>query len=82
MGSGLFVGGINKARTLPGSVQGPRCGLRSFCRGLIMGKIQPGSEQGPRCGLRSVDRGLETVQEPAWLSAATDVWAQEYLSGA
>ena len=55
-GAGVFVGDLNKGRTQSGSVQGPRCGLRSDCRGL---------EQG---------------QDPAWFSAGTEMWAQDYLS--
>ena len=31
MGSRVFVGGLNKGRTQPGSLERLRCGLRSVC---------------------------------------------------
>ena len=38
MGSGLFAGGLNKSRNQPGSVQGPRCRLRSVFPVLEQGQ--------------------------------------------
>ena len=32
VGSRVFVGGLNKGRTQPGSLEWPRCGLRSVCQ--------------------------------------------------
>ena len=37
-GSRVFVGGLNKGRAQPISVQGPRTGLRSLCCGIQYGK--------------------------------------------
>ena len=48
MGSGLFVVGMNKGWTEPGSLQGARYGLKSVCPGLNVGWTQPGSVQAPR----------------------------------
>ena len=57
--SGVFVGGLNKCRTQPGSELGPRCWLRNGFLGLDKGRTQPGSVQEPRCGLRSICWGME-----------------------
>ena len=38
VGSGMFVGSLNRGRTQPSSVQGLRCRLRSVCQGLQQGQ--------------------------------------------
>ena len=61
----MFVGGLNKGGTQPGSVQGARCGLRSVCQGLEQGRKQRGSVQGERCGFKGVCRGPDSYKPVA-----------------
>ena len=77
----MFVRGLNKGRTQPGSVQGVSYGLKSVCRGLEQGRNQPGSVQGPRRELRSVCRGLAQRHVPVLFSAASEMREQECFLG-
>ena len=47
VGSQLFAGGLNKGRTQPASLQGPRVGSGVFVRGLNKVRSQPGSARAP-----------------------------------
>lgn len=47
LGSRLFARCLNKGRTQPASVQGPRVGSGVFVRGLNKVRSQPGSAQAP-----------------------------------
>ena len=47
LGSRLFARCLNKGRTQPASVQGPKVGSGVFVRGLNKVRSQPGSVQAP-----------------------------------
>ena len=82
VGSGVFVGVLNKGRTLAGSGQGVRCGIRSVFWGIEQEQDRPNFRGRERVvGSRLFAGGLNKRQDSACFSAGTEMWAQVYVLG-